>query len=323
MSKIVNFLLWLIPIIIVLITGVLIYIKTALPDVGEAPELTIKITEERLQRGEYVALHVTLCIDCHAERDWNKFGGPPKEGSLGAGGEIFKREWGFPGEYYAGNITPYGVGDWTDGELFRAITSGVSKDGKALFPVMPYLYFGKIDKEDIYSIIAYIRTLEPVEKENIASVSGFPFNFIINTIPKKPEFITKPVNADKLEYGEYLSIGCLECHTQAKKGRIIPELAFAGGRDYTLPTGGVVRSSNITFDTETGIGKWSEEVFIRKFKQYADSNFVPQYIGENEFNTIMPWTMYAGLTNEDLSALYIYLKSVKTIQNEVVKFTVE
>ncbi len=45
MSKIVNFLLWLIPIIIVLITGVLIYIKTALPDVGEAPELTIKITE--------------------------------------------------------------------------------------------------------------------------------------------------------------------------------------------------------------------------------------------------------------------------------------
>ncbi len=262
-------------------------------------------------------------MDCHAERDWNKFGGPPKEGSLGAGGETFERKWGFPGEYYAGNITPYGVGDWTDGELFRAITSGVSKNGRALFPVMPYLYFGKIDREDVYSVIAYIRTLDPVEKENLESESDFPFDFIINTIPKKPEFITKPVNADKIACGEYLSIGCMECHTQAKKGRIIPELAYSGGRDYILPTGGVVRSSNITFDSETGIGIWSEDVFIQKFKQYADSNFVPLEIGPNEFNTIMPWAMYAGLTIEDLSAIYTYLKSVKIINNKVVKFTVE
>jgi len=323
MNKIVKILLWIIPIIIIAITAVLIYVKTALPDVGDAPDLKVEITQERLQRGEYLAHHVMLCMDCHAERDWNKFGGPPKEGTYGAGGEMFKREWGFPGEYYAGNITPAGIGDWTDGELFRAITSGVSKNGRALFPVMPYLYFGKIDKEDVYSVMAYIRTLEPVEKENLESESDFPFNFIINTIPKEPEFITKPVNADKIAYGEYLSVGCMECHTQAKKGQIIPELAFAGGRDFALPTGGVVRSSNITFDNETGIGKWSEDVFIQKFKQYSDSNFVSQDIGPNDFNTIMPWTMYAGLTTEDISAVYTYLKSLEPINNEVIKFTVE
>ena len=323
MNKIVKFLLWLIPIIIIIITAVLIYVKVALPGLGEAPDITIEITDERLQRGEYLAHHVMLCMDCHGERDWNKFGGPPNEGTHGAGGEMFKREWGFPGEYYAGNITPYGVGDWTDGELFRAITSGVSKDGRALFPVMPYLYFGKIDKEDVYSVIAYIRTLTPVQKENLESVSDFPFNFIINTIPAKPEFTKRPLNADKLAYGEYLSVGCMECHTQAKKGQIIPELTFAGGRDFKLPTGGVVYSSNITFDDETGIGRWSEEVFIQKFKEYADSNFVPKTIATNEFNTIMPWTMYAGLTEEDLSAIYTYLKSIEPIRNEVTKFIVE
>jgi len=65
------------------------YLKWALPNVGPAPELTIEITPERLERGKYLANHVMLCMDCHAERDWNLFSGPPQPGTEGAGGDRF------------------------------------------------------------------------------------------------------------------------------------------------------------------------------------------------------------------------------------------
>ena len=53
------------------------------------------------------------------------------------GGDVFDQKFGFPGKYYAKNITPEGISRYTDGELFRVITTGVTKEGKALFPVMP------------------------------------------------------------------------------------------------------------------------------------------------------------------------------------------
>lgn len=305
--------------IILGVGAVVAYIRFALPDVGPAPELKVELTPERIQRGEYLANHVFLCMDCHAERDWSKFSGPPKAGTLGSGGEMFSHELGFPGVFYAPNITPAGIGDWTDGELFRAITSGVSKNGRALFPIMPYLGLGQADREDILDVIAYIRTLEPVEKNIPAPVYDFPFNLIINTMPKKPSFHTKP--SEKLAYGQYLSGGCIECHTIVKNGQIIPEEAFAGGREFPLLTGGVVRSANITPDKETGIGSWTEEAFVQRFKMYVDSSYVPHDVGSNEFNSYMPWIMYGGMREEDLSAVYHYLRSLEPKKNLVVKFS--
>lgn len=75
------------------------------------------------------------------------------------GGEFFGPDLGFPGEFYSRNLTPANLRGWTDGEIFRAITAGVNKEGEALFPVMPYRNYSKMDKEDIYDIIAYLRTL--------------------------------------------------------------------------------------------------------------------------------------------------------------------
>ena len=142
------------------------FVKFGLPNVGAAPDITIELTPERIQRGEYLANHVTVCMDCHSTRDWSLYSGPIVSGTLGKGGEYFGPEMGFPGKFYSRNITPAKLVDWTDGEIFRAITTGVSKDGKALFPVMPYLYYGKMDKEDVYAIIAYIRTIPSVDIES-------------------------------------------------------------------------------------------------------------------------------------------------------------
>ncbi|MCB2209076.1 MAG: cytochrome C [Bacteroidetes bacterium] len=320
MKKVLRILLMLLLVIIVAIAGLLIYVKAALPDVGPPPDITIEITPERLERGEYLAHHVWLCMDCHSDRDWRKFSAPPIAGTEGSGGDEFTREMGFPGHYYATNITPGGIGDWTDGEIYRAITSGVSKDGRALFPIMPYPYLAKADKEDVYSVIAYIKTLPAVEKSYPEPESDFPMNFIINMIPGKTDHHPAPDPVDKIAYGEYLAWSCIECHTVAEKGTIVIEEAFAGGREFPLLTGGTVYSPNITPDNETGIGKWSEEQFIRRFKQYIDSNYVSQHVADNTFNTYMPWEMFAGMTVSDLSALYTYLMDLEPKTNKVVRF---
>src|SRR5690606_41947964 len=87
-------------------------------------------------------------IYCHSPRDWSRFSGPITPGTLGMGGDRFDQTVGMPGVFYARNITPAGIGRYTDGELFRVITSGVTKEGHAIFPLMPYPYYGKMDPED-------------------------------------------------------------------------------------------------------------------------------------------------------------------------------
>lgn len=322
MKKIFKIILGIFLFFFVCIAGLLTYVKVALPNVGEAPDLKIEATPEMLARGEYLANNVVGCVECHSVRDFNKFAGPIDPASAGQGGELFGSLLGFPGEYYAPNITPAGIGDWTDGEVFRAVTSGVSKDGHALFPIMPYPHFGTMAQEDVYSIIAYIRTLKPVENTPPKSVSAFPMNFIINTIPKAPAFTPVPPKEDLIKYGEYMTNAalCKDCHTVQIKGEYQMDQYMAGGFNMPMITGGVVRTANITPDKKTGIGNWTEEQFVSRFKMYADSSYVPHDVKPGEFNTMMPWSYYSRMKEEDLKAIFAYLQSIKPIENTVVKF---
>ncbi|MDF3076512.1 MAG: cytochrome c-related protein [Sphingobacteriaceae bacterium] len=305
-----------------IVAGALLgYVKFALPNVGPSPSLVVEPTQKRIERGRYLANHVTVCMDCHSTRDWTRFAGPYKPESLGAGGEKFSRELGFPGNFYAPNITPSHLGSWTDGEIFRAITSGVNKDGKALFPVMGYLNFGKMDREDIYSIITYIRTLPSKDTNPQASEADFPMNFIINTIPSKATLTQLPPENDQVAYGNYLvnAASCGDCHTRQEKGSPVAGMEFAGGFEFNLPSG-ITSSANITPDKKTGIGEWSKEQFVSRFKMFADSNYKAPAVGKKDFQTVMPWAMYAGMKKSDLEAVYAYLKTLKPIQNQVVRF---
>jgi hypothetical protein len=311
----------IIGIFVVLLAAAAIYLKGFLPDTGDPQDIKVEITPERVERGKYLANHVTLCIDCHSERDWTIFAGPMIPGIIGGGGERFPREFGFPGTFVSKNITPHHLGDWSDGELLRAITTGVNKKGEALFPIMGYQRFGKMDKEDIYSIIAYVRSLPSVNKENPASEADFPVNFLINTMPEAAQFTQMPDKNDKVKYGEYVAnaAGCIECHSQNEKGQRIEGTEYGGGFEFMQPTG-VARSANITPDKETGIGTWTEEMFVNRFKVYADSSYVPRKLNPGEVNTPMPWMMYAGMETGDLEALFAYLQTVKPIKNKVVHF---
>jgi len=309
--------------ILIVVVGLVSYVKVALPDVGAAQQLKVTYSPERVARGKYLAYHVTICMDCHSTRDWSKFSGPLTPGTDGKGGERFDQQFGFPGIYYSRNITPKGISRYTDGELYRVITTGVTKEGKPMFPVMPYAEYGKMDPDDIISIIAFIRSIAPIDNDVPQSASDFPMSIIINTIPQKAQPGKRPEESNTLAYGAYMinACACIECHTPVNHGQIIPELAFSGGREFLLPTGGTVRSANITFSTETGIGNWSREAFIKRFKTYADSGYKPQTVVKNEFNTIMPWTMYAGMTPEDLGAIYDYLHTLPDKEHTVIKFS--
>lgn len=309
--------------LVVVFVSMLGYIKFALPNIKPAPDFKVEATPERIARGEYLANHVSVCIDCHSTRDWSRFSGPPTPGTLGKGGDIFDQKFGFPGVYYAKNITPEGISRYTDGELFRTITTGVSKEGRAMFPVMPFHYYGQMDEEDIKSIIAYIRTLPSIKSEVPESSSDFPMNFIINTIPHEAHFTKLPPKTDVVNYGKYLTnaAACIDCHTKFEKGSLVAGTEFGGGREFPFPDGSIVRSANISSDEETGIGGWDDETFVSIFKAHSDSATLATKLKPGEFNSIMPWTMYGKMKEEDLKAIFAYLKTVAPVKNEVSKFT--
>lgn len=306
-------------VIVICVAGGIIYIKTALPNVGPAADIKIEQTPQRIERGKYLANNVAVCMDCHSTRDWTQYAGPMTSG-LGAGGEVFSKEMGFPATFYAPNITPYALTSWTDGEIVRAVTTGVNKSGNALFPLMGYHRFGKMDEEDIHSIVAYIRTLPAIKKDIPRSKPDFPVNILINTMPEKAAFTKMPKEEDAVAYGKYLInvSGCVECHSKTDKGQVVPGTEFGGGMEFNQPAG-IMRSPNITFDNKTGIGSWTSTFFVQRFKMYADSSYHGKSVAPTELNTPMPWTMFAGMSEKDLTAIYTYLKTIAPINNQVVR----
>ncbi len=317
-----KFFLILISVIVLAVVGIITYVSTALPNVGEPENITIDVTPQMLERGKYLAETVSGCIDCHSKRDFSKWAGPIKSESKGGGGELFSEDMGLPGNIYSKNLTPFALGDWTDGEIYRAITSGVSKDGHALFPIMPYHSYGKVEKKDIFAIIAYLRTLEPNKNTPPKTELNIPMNLIVNTIPQKAEHSLKDNYDDKVKHGEYLTTiaACADCHTPMEKGEYIEGMKFAGGMEFKFPNGDINRTANLTPDKKTGIGNFSEEQFVSKFKSYADSNYVIRDLDAGEVNTMMPWLVYRNMKEDDLKAIYSYLMTLKPVKNEIKLF---
>lgn len=311
----------IIAVIVLAILGLFLYVKLALPNVGPAPEMNSESSPEAIARGEYLANHVMVCVDCHSPRDMSKLAGPVSGPIFSGGGEEFTELTGAPGNFYAPNLTPHHLKDWTDGEIYRAITAGVSRDGHPLFPIMPYHLYGQADPEEIKAVIAYLRTLPSVENDVPVSKAKFPVSFFMHLMPKKIEPMQRPDPSNKKEFGKYMVTiaGCIECHSPLEKGKPNFEKAFQGGQEFILPTG-IVRSSNLTPDPKIFMGQANREAFVMRFKAYADSSYSPPPV-ESGFNTVMPWNQYAKMDQLELEAIYEYLHSLPPVENEVVKFT--
>ena len=109
-------LFWLIAVVALAAGAGLAYLFGHYPAVPAPEDVHIQATPERLARGQYLVESVVGCVVCHADREWSQYSGPVIASTKGKGGQRF----GFGAEpfvLYARNITPAGIGTWTDGEL--------------------------------------------------------------------------------------------------------------------------------------------------------------------------------------------------------------
>ncbi|HWZ25523.1 MAG TPA: cytochrome c [Verrucomicrobiae bacterium] len=266
-------------------------------------------TPERLKRGEYLSEHVAGCTYCHTPQEQGPNGPELVRGQKG-GGQFFSMP-GFPGTVVAPNITPdpeTGIGNFTDDQLARAIREGISHDGQTLFPMMPYTHFRQMSDEDLASVVVYLKTLPPIRNALPRTEIHFPVKYLIRGVP---EPVTGTVQADlstPASRGEYLVnlSSCLDCHTPRKRGRLDSSMKFAGGQVFDAS--GQIASPNITPDV-TGIGSYTEEKFVKALRT--------GYVGKRQLNTVMPWQGYSGQTDEDLKAMYGYLRTVPAVAHHV------
>jgi mono/diheme cytochrome c family protein len=125
---------------------------------GEKP-YTDAMMKDKVKKGFYLVT-IGHCMECHTpmergQRLWTT--------KLGAGGFEFPGPWG---KSVSRNITSSktkGIGAWTDAEIKRAITQGISKDGSKLKPPMGFQYYAHMTGGDLDAIVAYLRTVPPQE----------------------------------------------------------------------------------------------------------------------------------------------------------------
>jgi mono/diheme cytochrome c family protein len=268
-------------------------------------------TPERLARGRYLANAVTGCTACHSPRDWQAPGAPLIEGKLAAG-DVFPAI-GLPGNVIAPNLTPdpeTGAGNWTDDQLARAIREGIGHDGRTLFPLMPYQRFRSLPDEDLASIVVYLRSLPPVRNPLPTTEIIFPVKYLIHNAPQP---VTSPVPAenpsDPVKRGERLVnfSGCADCHTLQERGQPNEGLNLAGGFEMKGPFG-TVTAANITPDP-SGISYYDEATFVQAIRTGK--------VRARTLNPIMPWGIYRSMTDDDLKAIFAYLRTVKPIHHRV------
>ncbi len=270
-------------------------------------------TPERLARGEYLVQHLCDCMGCHAEHDWTAHDAPILPNTLGAGQDMNLLK-GFPGKVYAPNITPdieTGAGHWSDDQLARAIREGVSHDGRALFPFMPYLDFRHMSDEDLASVVVYLRSLPPVRKQQPTTQLIFPVNYLIRTVPEPLEApVPEPDISTPEKRGKYLVTiaGCTDCHTpQDAHGQPLADMDLGGGFILDGPWGRVA-SANITPD-QSGISYYDQALFTQAIRT--------GFVAARKLNQIMTWHAYRGMTDEDIVAMFAYLKTLKPVRHHV------
>jgi len=184
---------------LVAIAGAAIFLGLKKPNMRPAAEMRIEATPERIERGRYLARNVSDCLGCHSELDPTKFGMPVKPGTEGSGGFVFTKAEGVPGRVAARNITPdaaTGIGNWSDGEIVRAIREGVRHDGTPLFPMMPYPDYKSMSDDDVQAIVAYLRTL-PARQHSVPERKlDFPVSLLVKFMPHPVDGIMPPPPVD-------------------------------------------------------------------------------------------------------------------------------
>ncbi len=266
------------------------------------------------ERGKYFANAIVDCRACHTLRKPSDQS--VAEGPEWGGGEVFDGTiWKLPGTFVTPNLTPdkdTGLGSWTDAEIGRAIRQGINRKGERLFPLMPSHFFQSMADQDLGDLIAYLRTVpaakKPTEQKTVMTIE----RSVVPSLPVLDGGVPLPPASDPVARGKYIVTlaNCHTCHSPTQKGQPLKERTLAGGVSFTTPFGAFV-SPNITSDSDTGVGTWSNEDFktlFRTGKRKSGAQIVANF---------MPWYIYKNMTDADLDAIIAYLRTLPAVKNDV------
>lgn len=277
---------------------------------NNAPTLSVQSDSVKLAEGEKIVK--TLCTSCHMSED----------GKLGGKEMVDASAFG---EIHSSNITnhpKYGaLPKYSDGELAYLIRTGIKKDGTYAPPWMVKLPM--LSDYDMEAVLSYLRSdapeLQGAPKENVPSKLNFLSKVLIKTgafspLPYPKQKIESPPKNDKVAYGKYLALykyDCYACHSAdfATCDFQTPEKSvgfLGGGNPIPDLSGNIIRSSNLTMDEETGLGKWTESDFIRAVK----TGFRPDKIANR-----YPMLAFTLLEDAEVAAIWAYLQTVPVIHN--------
>lgn len=284
---------------------------------AEVKSLKVDLDSVHIAEGKRIAS--MLCSACHYSTETGKLTGSHRTD--------IPKEFG---EIYSLNITQdkvHGIGNWTDGELYYFLRTGIRpQTGQYVPPFMPK--FPHLSDDDMKSVIAWLRSPDPVVAPDAREYPPNQFNFLVKLLsnvafgpmplPEKP--IIEPDTTDKVALGRYVAngiLGCFACHSADLKtlNDLEPEKTpgFYGGGTEMLDLDGKthITAANITMDPETGIGKLTEQQFVDAVK----------YGKKPGGGTLhYPMAPHTALTDTEVKAIYAYLKTVPVIKNQVHRY---
>jgi mono/diheme cytochrome c family protein len=280
----------------------------------DAPTTNLKASTDSgvIARGRYLAHGPAHCADCHTPPDLLERRLAGEQLPL-AGGYEFEIP---PGKFRAPNITPdqeTGIGRYSDEQIARMIRYGVRHDGRA---AIPFMEFQKLADEDVVALISFLRAQTAVRNDVPDHDINFMGRAIMAFLIKPPALQgTPPVQAPSgvtEERGGYLARGvadCVGCHTKRSMldgSYTGPDFAGGTAMDDETKNGGKFVPPNLTPDAGTGyITKWTEDQFVARFQA-----------GRVYKGSPMPWDAFKAMSEDDLRALYRYLRSLPAVKND-------
>jgi mono/diheme cytochrome c family protein len=251
--------------------------------------LSVPSDAASVARGRHLAIAITKCTVCHG---------------ADLGGTVFIEAPPF--RLVAPNLTKGagGIGgSLSDADYVRAIRHGVAPDGHGLL-VMPSSEYAGLSDADLVSIIAYAKSVAPVNR-TLPPTDIRPLGRVLIALGQMPESDATRIDhnaqppaampvAVTLEYGRYMAQigGCTGCHRANLAGGHVP------GTPPDFPD-----AQNLT---PAAIGSWSEADFFHALR-------VGKRPDGTTINQFMPWAETAQMTDGEIKALWMYVHSVPPV----------
>lgn len=255
-------------------------------------------------RGAYLVNGIGGCNNCHTPR------GPGGATDLQLDKRLSGSTQTFQAPQYTvkgSNLTPdqeTGLGNWADGQIKVALVEGKGRDGRKLAPNMPSAVYGFLTLRDMDAIVAYLRSIPAVK--NAVQKPEYKAPFDVTPFPGIKTREDSDLN-DPIKRGEYLAgLGhCMVCHSKGTPPDKMDYVNGLGGGGRRFGQQQNVIAANLT---TKGVASWTLAEFKRALVEGVSRD------GRKLNAPMVDFAQYYKIiTDEDISAIFAYLKSLKPV----------